>query len=256
MKPLIFDEIIGPHRKLVPIGAPQWASDLDLIPLGDEGIPARSLRVTSAGEGTLVARTFSGGSTPVPIHGLTNGANVPLNPTLFTHLIQALDADAAAVFQVDDPEGSPTYVDIAAAFNSSATGDTNFVPASEAVGDRTLVGFATPFNALSLVLGTAGSGGAVTWKYYSGSPDIYDSTAFTALTGLRGTVADITNLNTTTAGVVLWTVPDGWRPVAINGSDPLFWVALEVGTVWTTNPVGSQGRVQQRTTVNSILAAY
>lgn len=134
---------------------------------------------------------------------------------------------ASRVWQYDaSPAG---YVDITAAFNNATVTDTNPWPASEAAGDQMQVGWQVPFGGIVFTIGTLGSGGTVTWKYWNG-------TAWTALTGVTDGTSGFT-----AAGTVTWTMPSDWKPVSVNNSGKLYWVAAEVATVYGTNPVITQG---------------
>ncbi len=142
----------------------------------------------------------------------------------------AIMPGAGRVHQYDaSPAG---YVDITTAFNNAATADIIPWPATEAAGDQMQVGWAVPFGGMSIIISTAGIGGTLSWKYWNGN-------AWVALQG----VTDGTNGLTAAAGTytVLWTVPTDWVKVSINGSAKLFWIVAEVVTLYSTNPILSQG---------------
>lgn len=135
-------------------------------------------------------------------------------------------------WQIDDPSGTPSYVDETADLASSATSDVTPFPASEAVGDQFVMGFDNPFNAVEFTLGTNGNGGTITVKYWDGS-------AWTAVSGLSDGTSHLTG-----DGTLSFTMPTDWVKRSINGSDSLYFLALEIATVYsTTNPVISQAQI-------------
>lgn len=144
--------------------------------------------------------------------------------------------NAGQAWQIDDPGGTPVYVDETADFASSATGDVNPWPATEAIGDQFAIGSRGPFNSLTITVATAGTVGTLTWKYWNG-------TAWAALSGVTDATTGFTVLGTNT---VTWTMPTDWKPRALNGSASLFYVVAEVATTYTIDPILTSGTVNNQ----------
>lgn len=142
-------------------------------------------------------------------------------------------AEAARCWQIDDPAGTPVYVDMTTQFNNATTADVIFWPAAEAVGDQFAIGFASPIRNINLTLSTNGVGGTVLYKYWNG-------TAWTAFSFFTDTTTGLT-----TSGAVIFTIPTDWVPRSINGSDELYYMVIEVATVYATNPVGTSGFIDK-----------
>lgn len=139
---------------------------------------------------------------------------------------------ADAAWQWD--ASADSYVDETGDFNDSGAGDVDPFPAAEAVGDRFYIGHIQTFDQVTITISTAGVGGVVQWKYWDGSAwqnlAVTDNTSgFTAAPGSH---------------TVTFTPPVDWATTqlnsAINGRR-LYYIAAEVTTVYTTNPVLSQG---------------
>jgi len=133
--------------------------------------------------------------------------------------------------QIDDPAGTPVYVDQTSEAQSSTADDVDPWPASEAIGDQMAVGFHSPFNKLTVtVSATAGVGGTLTYKYWNG-------TAWTAVSGLTDATTGFTVAG---ANTVVFTMPTDWAPRSLNGSDDLYYLVAEVAGVYSTNPILNQ----------------
>lgn len=147
----------------------------------------------------------------------------------------AAQVDASAAIQIDDPGGTPAYVDETTDFASAAAGDVDPWPASEAEGDQFAVGYVDPWGKLKVTIGTAGVGGTLAVKYWNG-------TSWTAVTGL------VDNSTGFTAGTstydITFDVPNDWVARSINGSPDLYYVVFEVATVYSTNPILDQGQIE------------
>lgn len=140
---------------------------------------------------------------------------------------------ASQVWQVDD-SGGPSFVDETTDFNDAGANDVDPFPATEAVDDYMAVGFTQAFGDLVLNVGTAGVGGVVAWEYWNG-------TTWTALSGVTDGTTDLT---TSGENSVTFTVPQDWAALILNGSASLFYVRARVTTVYSTNPIITQGFVQ------------
>ncbi len=84
-------------------------------------------------------------------------------------------------------------------------------------------------------VGTAGVGGSVNWEYWSGS-------AWTALDRLEDGTS---NLTSTGNGDIDFESPNDWVAISLNGESPLFYVRAVVGSVYSTNPLGSGGNFRR-----------
>ncbi len=149
-----------------------------------------------------------------------------------TAAVTALDATYAV--QIDDPAGTPVYVDKTDAFASSTAADVNPFPATEAIGDQFAIGFTAPFNSISITISTAGTVGTLAWKFWNG-------TAWTTVSGLTDGTTGLTAVPGTYT--VTFTMPTTWQTKSINGSGPLYFLVAEVATTYTIDPVLSQGRI-------------
>ena len=135
-----------------------------------------------------------------------------------------------------DADGVPTaaYVDVTEDFNDSGAGDVEPFPTTEAVGDRFYIAHIQEFDEVSITISTSGVGGVVQWKYWDG--DSWENLS----------VTDNTISFTATPGTytVTFTPPVDWATNQLNrnvNGRSLYYIAAEVTTVYTTNPVLSQG---------------
>ena len=144
-----------------------------------------------------------------------------------TVTIGATPQDAAKAWSIDDPAGTPVYVDFTTALASAGAADVTIYPAVEVTGDQFAIGFASPFTKIFWTLSTLGTVGTTTYKYWNG-------TAWTALSGVGGAAAHFI-----AGGAVTWTMPTDWVQLSINGSAPLYFVVAEVATAYTVNPIGT-----------------
>lgn len=140
---------------------------------------------------------------------------------------------ASQVWQVDDT-GGPSFVDETTDFNSAAANDVDPFPATEAVNDYMAVGFTQTFGDLVINVGTVGVGGVVAWEYWNG----------TAWIALSGVTDGTTNFTTSGQNSVVFTVPQDWAALILNGSASLFYIRARVATVYSTNPILTQGFIQ------------
>lgn len=140
---------------------------------------------------------------------------------------------ASQVWQVDD-SGGPSFVDETTDFNDAGTNDVDPFPATEAVDDYMAVGFTQAFGDLVINVGTAGVGGVVAWEYWNG----------TAWIVLSGVTDDTNDFTTSGSNSITFTVPQDWAVLVLNGSASLFYIRARVTTVYSTNPLITQGFVQ------------
>lgn len=137
-------------------------------------------------------------------------------------------------WQIDDPDGSPVFVDMTTEINNPTVNDVIPFPATEAVDDAFAIGASSPFGRIvfNTTGGTQGVGGAVDWEYWDGS-------AWTALSN----VVDGTSGFTAALGddqAVTFDVPADWATLALN-SVTAYYVRAQITTVYTSNPQLSQG---------------
>lgn len=149
-------------------------------------------------------------------------------------------AAASAVLQIDDPAGTPVYVDDTEDFNDVGAGDVAVWPASEAAGDQLAIGYTRPFRRLRLTIATAGVGGTMAVKYWNG-------TAWTVVTGLVDGTTGLTEGTSTYE--ITFDMPDDWEALAIDDSDELYFLVLEVATAYDPNPVLTQGWIVRGTPI-------
>lgn len=148
-------------------------------------------------------------------------------------VLQDTPLAASQVWQIDDPAGTPVFVDLTTEFNSAATGDVDPWPAAEAIGDQLAIGFTRPFIGLNIDVGTAGVGGTLLWRFWDGTAWVTVSNLTDDTTGF--TVLGVNN--------VLWGMPLTWATRSLNGSAALYYIVAEVATTYATNPVLDQGSV-------------
>jgi hypothetical protein len=147
---------------------------------------------------------------------------------------------AVAVFNVSDPDGTPTWVDETTDFNDAGDADYLVFPASEAIGDYACWGFEQQFQTLifdNAATGTAGIGGVGVWEYWNGT-----SWASLETGGFTDGTSDFT-IAIADGQTVTWDFPSDWARRSLNGSINLFWVRFRITTVYSTNPVYDQGFV-------------
>ena len=140
---------------------------------------------------------------------------------------------ASQVWQIDDPAGTPVFVDETADFNSSTINDVDPFPTADAVGDQFAIGFIQPFDQVTITVGTSGIGGVVTWNYFNG----------TAVVVLSGVVDGTTSFTVAPGTVtVAFTMPTDWERQSVNGSPLLYYIYAEIASgVYATDPIITQG---------------
>lgn len=147
----------------------------------------------------------------------------------------AVAAPIDAAFQFDaSGVGPAAFVDETADFNSATAADVLPFPATEAIGDRFYIGHVQTFSAVAITIDTSGTVGTVTWKYWNG-------TIWANLTTTDNTVGFTAAPGTQT---VSFTPPGDWATTSVetvfNGKK-LFYIVAEVATLYTINPILSQG---------------
>ncbi len=140
---------------------------------------------------------------------------------------------ASQVWQVDD-SGGPSFVDETTDFNSATINDVDPFPATEAIDDYMAAGFTQTFGDLVINVGTVGVAGVLAWEYWNG----------TAWVALSGVTDGTTNFTTSGQNSVVFTVPQDWAALVLNGSASLFYVRARITTVYSTNPILTQGFIQ------------
>jgi len=128
------------------------------------------------------------------------------------------------------------YADLTMAAGSSTTADV-YHPQSNVLiehpGDCICLGMAAKFRYLKLLLSTAGSGGSVTYSYWTND-------GWVAFTPAGGNYA----FDASDQELLLWddyqSIPQLWQKQAMADNDPLYWVLIQVESGYTTGPVGSQ----------------
>ncbi|NBC17444.1 MAG: hypothetical protein GVY18_09055 [Bacteroidetes bacterium] len=149
--------------------------------------------------------------------------------------VAATQADATKALQIDDPSGSPSYVDETSDFASAATGDVNPWPTSEAVGDQFAIGYTEIFSKFNVTIDTAGAGGSLAVKYWDGSQ-------WTTVSGLSDASSGLTA--GTSSYDISFDVPGDWAKKSLDGSEELYYIVLEVTSTYSTDPVLSQGYIE------------
>ncbi len=145
-----------------------------------------------------------------------------------------VQADSASqVWQIDDPAGTPVYVDETIDFTDVGAGDVDPFPAADAIGDQFAIGFNQRFAKVTYTVGTAGVAGTVDWKYWNGS-------TWSALSG--GSTASEDFL-ATGARTLTFTVPTDWVASSINGSQSLYYIVAEVTDEYSTVPIIDIGAI-------------
>ncbi|MBU8934040.1 MAG: hypothetical protein KOO62_08525 [candidate division Zixibacteria bacterium] len=149
---------------------------------------------------------------------------------------EPLDARAKELNTVLAYESSSaSYEDLTSVAASATTGDVYHSGSGKllnASGDSLFLGMDRKFRFLKLLLSTAGAGGTVVYSYWNGSNWI----AFTPAGG--GFDFDATDKD-----LLLWDdfndVPHDWQKLLLYENNR-FWIRVEVNSVFTTSPVGSQ----------------
>lgn len=152
-----------------------------------------------------------------------------------TQDVTATDTVAAAqVWQIDDPAGTPVFVDETTDFNDVGTADVQTWPDPEAVGDQLAIGAVRPFKNITIdVSATAGVGGTMAVKYWNG----------TALVAVANLTDDTTGLTVAGVNTISFDLPTDWVAQVLNGSASLFYLYFEVATEYSTVPLLDEGSI-------------
>lgn len=231
---------IFPHQTIREFSG--FSTDLDLEALSPDGeTPARALWIVDAGGGNLLVEMDDREN--VSFTDLTAGEYVQPSPAYFRKILASGTSEAVQVTQIDDPAGTPAYLDLTTEFNDTTANDVLF-PASEAIGDQIAIGFWTPFSGVSIDVGTAGVGGTITNLYWNGS-------AWADPTDTDGTS------HLTTDGNITFSPPADWAALSINGGPSLYFMVIQVATVFSTNPLITSGAIiQTPTDLGKVRAAW
>ena len=139
--------------------------------------------------------------------------------------------DALHVWQIDDPAGTPVYVDITSAFNGG--GSCSPWPSPEGVGDQMAVAFSRPVNRFRIDMSaTLGIGGTIAIKYWDGA----------ALQTVAGLTDGTTGFTVGGVNEITFNMPAAVAQT-VNGEGPYYWYYFEVATGYSTEPVLDQGWV-------------
>lgn len=169
---------------------------------------------------------------------LTSTPDVALNglPVLMNGVVARDDPTAGGSWDDSAAAGSK-FTDDLVDILDAGTADILLMPSTEAALDKFILGWdkagGVPVS-LNITLSTAGVGGTGTWKYlardgtWKAFPKVVDESA---------------DLTTGTSNYdVLWQIPNDWAPMAETEIDTVerWYLAFEVDTVYSTNPVGTE----------------
>jgi hypothetical protein len=183
----------------------------------EAGGPVLAMRLTPDVVGTI------GAVTKHPVGSSTGTIAVTVTPQ-----------NASKAWMIDDPAGTPVYVDETVDLSDADASDVQLFPATEVSGDQFAIGFTSPFAKLAWVIGTLGVGGTVAWKYWNG-------TAWTTVTGLTDTTTGFT----ASPGTVTFTMPTDWKRRSLNGSAELYYLVAEITGAYGTNPLATSMTIDQ-----------
>jgi hypothetical protein len=225
--------------KEVTAGIPVAASDYfrfhneSLVTAIEEVVPGNITGVFDEGQTYQGLRTHAGDiemdAHPNILGFLLQGAIGDLTSTI-------QDDPAVRAWQVDATPGPDVFVEQTVAFNDVTVNDVIPFPATEAVGDYFAVGAAARFDRLRISTGTVGTVGVVAWEYWNG-------TAWAALVGVVDGTAGFT---VSGFQVITFTRPADWARRTLSTTDNLFYIRARVTTVYTINPLLTQGFVNVR----------
>jgi hypothetical protein len=125
--------------------------------------------------------------------------------------------------------GPGVFTDVLSALNSSATADVTFPTATS---DFVYFGFDTAWQFLALNVSTAGAAGVIAWEYYTGS-----AWSSTGMPTNNLTSTGWQRLDFTAA------IKAAMAQTSVNGVTK-YWVRANIGTLYTTAIIVSQGRAQ------------
>jgi hypothetical protein len=151
------------------------------------------------------------------------GIASPVDSLLVGRKIPSTGGPLGKVWQV--VAAGPTFVDETTDANDAGAGDWAIFAAGEVVGDYMAIGQAVPFT--SITFSSAGGTAGVDAGSLALAFEFWDGAAWSALTG----VVDGTALFTAVAGagqVFSFTQPSTWAQLALNGSDPLYFIRWRI----------------------------
>lgn len=190
-----------------------WCKALDIA-----GGPVRGMRLTKS-----VNPTFG---------SITTTRTSDSTGTITVAITQK---DAVRAWQIDDPAGTPVFLEQTSEFNSATVADVNPLPASAAIGDQFAIGFDQPFNSIDQIVSTSGVGGTVQWSFF-------DGTAIVAHAGITDATVSYTAAPATYQTV--WTMPNNWVRQSLNNTELLYYAYAEVDAgPYTVDAVLDQGRI-------------
>ncbi len=212
-----FPAILGPVTAALAIVAPDVTEDNTISPttnLSSQLAPTFASEPTVAAAAAVVAPDVTEDNTIAPA-------------TARTYVVMDVMGGALA-------EDGGVQTDQTAAANNETTNDMTLLPATPALNDAYLFGYAAgTFPAIHLRIDTVGNGvWVLTWEYWNG-----------AWVALAGVVDNTNNFMPSAAGryEVSWTVPGDWVAHAESGLN-LFWVRARVSnyTSRVTAPKGGR----------------
>lgn len=229
-------------RTVIPTGSVTSRTLADLFGLGALDVENVKLHGAKGDTVELTDGTVTDASTTLSSVSVTfvtadAGKEIAVEGAATTGVTITGAANAAidAAFQFDaSGVDAAAFVDLTTDLNDVGAGDVLPFPATEAVGDRFYMGHVQTFSSVAITIGTSGTVGTVTWKYWNG-------TIWANLTTTDNTVGFTAAPGTQT---VSFTPPGDWASLQLETAfdgRKLFYIAAEVATVYTVNPILSQG---------------
>ena len=201
--------------------------------IGDAGAGVNNAKFgTKIGTGTTAegagGNAFKAtGLSPFSIKAIDANVTVGLYGCIFTNPV-ALMEDAPRAYQY--ATAADAFTNQTRQAGNTTANDHLYMPATEAVNDKCVIGHDEPFSQVKITVGTAGVGGVVAWEYYNGS-------AWVALTD----VTDSTNsFKTAGTSTVTFAVPSDWATTTLGSIGPYYYIRARVTTTYSTNPNGTQ----------------
>lgn len=132
---------------------------------------------------------------------------------------------------------TPAYTNYSTAANNDTASDVNVLSATPALNAACYYGADTPFAAISLFFGTAGSAVTLTMTY-----EYWNGSAWTALSGVTDGTTNFTVTTVTIGQTIRWTnIPGDWATTSVNGTTA-YWVRgiISAFTSVTTAPLATR----------------
>ncbi|KKK82777.1 hypothetical protein LCGC14_2800000, partial [marine sediment metagenome] len=234
--PRVENRLIDPNQattaqnsKLLTGELKAWRSQKDILSIIPDG---DFLETGTAQRGTTKTLTLADNATATSLlnHSILITAGTGVNQRRF---VSAHDVLITQAWQVDDTPTDNAFVDVTTDLIDAGADDVLPFPATEAIGDYFVVMFKHRFPNMRINVGTVGVGGVMILEYWNG-------TAWTALSGVTDNTTSFTVLGLNS---ISWTVPGDWATRSINGSALLYPVRARITTVYSTNPILTQGFV-------------